>query len=105
MQQEIHHFAGWKGGVDGYKVIGTGADLWKGPGNFRGSAGNFRGSLGNFPGTSVREVPGKSPGNFQESLGKFWEEQGLSRSSGEPDSLPAFQRVPDYASKWGPASC
>ena len=30
----------------------TGADLWSGPGNFRGSPGTFRGSLGNFWETS-----------------------------------------------------
>ena len=55
-----------------------GADLWGGPGNFRGSLGNFRGSLGNFRGTpglllssTVREPPGKSPKNFRGSWGNF----------------------------------
>ena len=39
--------------------------------------------------STVREVPGKSPGNFWGSGGggKFWELQGLSRSSGKV-SLP-----------------
>ena len=68
--------------------------------NFRGSLGNFRGSLGNFRGTSglllsstVRELPGKSPktsGEVREPPGGV---QGLPRSSGEPDSLPATRQI------------
>ena len=73
---------------------GRGVDLWGGPGNFWGSAGNFRGSWETsrealkihrekFRG-SLRETPGSS--------GKFWQVQGLLRSSGEPDSPPATRQ-------------
>ena len=44
----------------------TGADLWEGPGNFRGNSG----LLLKF---TVGEVLGKSPRNFRGSSGKFWE--------------------------------
>ena len=82
------------------------ADLRGSPGNFRGSPGkkNFQGSLGNFQGTfglrslaTVRELPAKSLGNFRGSPGNFWGSpgnfRGLSRSSGEPDSLPATRQI------------
>ena len=42
--------------------------------------------------STVREVSGKSPGNFWGSARKFWEVQGLSRSSGEPDSSQATRQ-------------
>ena len=68
--------------------------------NFQGSLGSLRRSLGNFWGTSglllsnlsstVRELPGKSPGNFRGNSGEV---QGLSRSSGEPDSLPVTCQI------------
>ena len=68
--------------------------------NFRGGLGDFQGSLGNFRGTSglplnstVRELPGKSPKNFRGSSGTSGEVRGLSRSSGEPDSLPATRQT------------
>ena len=73
------------------------ADLRGSLGNFWGSPGNFRGSLGKFRGTSglllnstVRELPENSPGNFRGTSGNF---RGLSRSSGEPDSLPATRQI------------
>ena len=53
---------------------------------------NFLGSLRTFRGTSVlllksTDVLGKLPRNLRGSSGKFWEVQGLSRSSGALDSL------------------
>ena len=77
-----------------------GADLRGSPGNFRGSPGNFRGSPGNFRGTSgllfsstVRELPGKLPKTSGEVWGTSGEVRGLSRSSGEPDSLPVTRQI------------
>ena len=73
---------------------------WGSQGNLRGSPEDFRGSLGNFRGIfgmllcfTVRELPGKSPENFWGSLGNFWGSPGISRSSGEPDSLPVTRQI------------
>ena len=73
-------------------------------GELPGKSGELPGSRGKLPGTSglllksiVREVPGKSPRNFLESSGKFWEVQGLSRTSGELNSLPALSVANSHA--------
>ena len=55
-------------------------------GNFRGSLGNFRGTSGLLLSSTVRDLPGKSPKTSGEV-------RGLSRSSGEPDSLPATRQI------------
>ena len=60
----------------------------KGAGNFRGSLGNFQGTSGLMLSSTVRELQGKSQGNFRGS--QVW---GLSRSSGEPDSLAATRHI------------
>ena len=68
--------------------------------NFRGSPGNFRGSPGNFRRTSgllfsstVRELPGKSPKTSGEVRETSGEVRGLSRNSGEPDSLLVTRHI------------
>ena len=86
--------------VSSFPAAEKGADLRGSPGNFRGSSGNFRGSLGNFRGTpglllssTVRELPGKSPKTSGEVWGTSGEVRGLSRSSGELDSLTATRQI------------
>ena len=85
---------------EGVRLPRETADLRGSPGNFRGSPGNFRGSLGNFRGTSgllfsstVRGLPGKSPKTSGEVRETSGEVRGLSRSSGEPDSLPVTRQI------------
>ena len=85
---------------EGVRLPRETADLWGSPGNFRSSPGNFRGSPGNFWGTSgllfsstVRELPGKSPKTSGEVRETSGEVRGLSRSSGEPDSLPVTRQM------------
>ena len=41
----------------------------------------------------MRKLPGKSPKNFWGSSGNFWGSLGLSRSSKEPDTLPATRQM------------
>ena len=60
-----------------------GADL-------RGSLGNFRETPGLLLSSTMRELPEKSPKNFREVWGTSGKVRGLSRSLGEPDSLPAI---------------
>ena len=59
-----------------------GADLRGSLGNFRGSFGNFRGTSGLLVGSTVRELPGKSPKNFQGSSGNFRGSPGTSQKLG-----------------------
>ena len=70
-----------------------GADLQGSPGNFWVNPGNFRGTSGLLLSSTVRELSGKSPGNFREVRGFSGEVRGLSRSSGEPDSLSATRQI------------
>ena len=57
-----------------------------------GKVWELRGNSGLIFKSTVTEVPEKSPGNFWESRGKFWEVQGVSRSSGGSLS-PSPQRI------------
>ena len=78
-----------------------GADLRGSPGNFRGSLGNFRGSFGILPGNlqiAVKFHSERTSGEVAERTsgevrGTSGEVRGLSRSSGEPDSLPATRQI------------
>ena len=89
---------------EGVRLPRDAADLRGSPGNFRGSPGNFRGSPGNF--REVWETSGEPPPQFHsertfgEVAENFWEVRGtsgevrgLSRSSGEPDSLPVTRQI------------
>ena len=70
-----------------------GADLRGGPGKFRRSPGNFRGTSGLLFSSTVRGLPGKSPKTSGEVRETSGEVRGLSRSSGEPDSLPVTRQI------------
>ena len=83
-----------------------GADLFGGPGNFRGS---FQGSLWNFRGTSG--LPWnpqwkKFSGSHRRSGAKFWEAQGAFRRSGEvwlsPSDRPKLSRACLRGELWVP---
>ena len=65
-----------------------GADL-----RVRGGLGKFQGTSGLLLSSTVRELPGKSPKTSGEVRGTSGEVRGLSRSSGEPDSLPATRQI------------
>ena len=58
-----------------------------------GSLGNFRGTPGLLFSSTVRELPGKSPKTSGEVGETSGEVRGLSRSSGEPDSLPVTRQI------------
>ena len=76
----------------GPDLRGRAADLRGSLGNFRGSLGNFRGSSGLLLSSTVREVPGKwLPGKWPKNF--RGEVRGVSRSSGEPDSLPTTRQI------------
>ena len=78
-----------KRGTSG-EVRGTSGEVRE---NFRGSLGNFRGTSGLLFSSTVRELPGKSPKTSGEARGTSGEVRGLSRSSGEPDSLPVTRQI------------
>ena len=81
-----------------------GADLRE-VGELPGKSGELPGKSGQLPGKSgelpeklwiavkfhnERELPGKSPGEVRGTCGEV---PGLSRSSGEPDSLPVTRQI------------
>ena len=78
---------------EGVRLPRETADLRGSPGNFRGSLGNFRGTSGLLFSSTVRELPGKSPKTSGEVRGTSGKVRGLSRSSGEPDSLPVTRQI------------
>ena len=64
------------------EVRGTSGEVWKLPGN-----------LWLLSSSTVRELPGKHPKASGEVRGTSGEAWGLSRSSGELDSLPATRQM------------
>ena len=83
----------------------TSGEVWGKSGELPGKSGKLPGKLWidvkfhseRTSGEVARELPGKSPGNFWEVQGTSGEVRGLSRSSGEPDSL---QRLAKFGSNY-----
>ena len=74
----------------------TSGEVRETSGEVRGTSGEVWETSGESPrlllSSTARELPGKSPKNSGEVWGTSEEVRGLSRSSGEPDPLPATRQ-------------